>query len=320
MLERKLKTRRVERNGRSVLVKRLLLISCCVVGLAFVPAASADTLLLDWSSVLPGLTDTYDPNSANVCDSGQIQCVDIVINEMQRRFAPLAASCDHNALFALLYLRVTQTYRQEVGADPNFFSDNNFVNHEDIVFADRYFDAFDNYASGRLSLVPQAWQIAFKAAEAHAVSGTGNLLLGVNAHVQRDLPFVLAAIGLVKPDGTSRKPDHDKVNQILYDAYGPAISEGAARFDPSINMNLPSPLVTALGNQTFFQTVEAWRETAWRNAERLVSAPDATSRAAVAQDIENYAASQAQLISSLTAYAPLQSSASRDAFCAVNHG
>jgi hypothetical protein len=301
-------------------MKRCLLIVSCLAGLTLSATASADTLLLDWSAVLPGLTETYDPNSANVCDSGQIQCVDIVANEMQRRFAPLAQSCNHNALFSLFYLRVTQTYRQEVGADPNFFTDNNFVNHEDIVFADRYFDAYDNYAAGRLPLVPQAWQIAFNAAAAHAVSGTGDLLLGVNAHVQRDLPFVLAAIGLVKPDGTSRKPDHDKVNQILYDAYGPAIQEAAARFDPSVNTNLPLPLANALGYQTLFNAVEAWRETAWRNAERLVSAPDDVSRAAVAQDIENYAATQAQMIRDTTAYAPLQSSASRDAYCAVNHG
>lgn len=83
-------------------------------------------------------------------------------------------------------------------------------------------------------------------------------------------------------------------------------------------MNLPLPVATALGNQTFFQVVEGWRETAWRNAERLVSAPDAASRAAVAQDIENYAASQAPLISGLTANGPLQTSAARDAYCAAH--
>jgi hypothetical protein len=284
------------------------------------PGASADTLLLDWSSLLPGLTDTYTPNSANACNSGQIQCVDATINEMQRRFAPLATSCDHNALFALLYLRVTQTYRREAGSDPNFFSDNAFVNHEDGVFAERYYDAYDHYVSGRVDLVPQAWQIAFNAAKAHAVSGLGDLLLGVNAHVQRDLPFVLAAIGLVKPDGTSRKPDHDKVNQILYDAYGPALQEAAARFDPSVNVTLPLPVASSLGNQAFFNLVEAWREIAWRNAERLVSAPDDASRAAVSKDIENYAASQAQLIRGTNSYGLLQTSAVRDAYCAISHG
>jgi Family of unknown function (DUF5995) len=310
---------------------RLLLLSltCAVVVLS--PArALADTttttittdptsILVDWSSLLPGLTDQYTPNSANDCVAGRVTCVDATIREMQRRFGPLATSCDHNALFALLYLRVTQQYRQAV-SNPSYFSDNAFVNHEDAVFAKYYFRAIDNYNAGNYTGVPQAWMIALNAASTRSVSGEGDLLLGVNAHVQRDLPFVLAAIGLVKPDGTSRKPDHDLVNQVLYAAYQPAIAEAAQRFDPSVNFTLPGPLQTA-SYQTFFQAVEAWRETAWRNAERLVSAPDAATYAQVAQSIEDYATSQAVAIQATNAYMPpLTSTASRDAYCAVNHG
>ena len=277
------------------------------------------SVLVDWSSLLPGLTDQYDPNSANECVAGRVTCVDATIREMERRFGPLATSCDHNALFALLYLRVTQQYRQAV-SNPSYFSDNAFVNHEDAVFAKYYFRAIDNYNAGNYAGVPQAWMIALNAAATRSVSGEGDLLLGVNAHVQRDLPFVLAAIGLVKPDGTSRKPDHDLVNQILYAAYEPAITEAAQRFDPSVNFTLPGPLQTA-SYTTFFQAVEAWREIAWRNAERLVSAPDAATYAQVAQSIEDYATSQAMAIQATDAYLPpLTSTASRDAYCAINHG
>jgi hypothetical protein len=283
--------------------------------------AVADDLnpLIDWSTLLPGLTDQYEPDSANACSSGKVKCVDSVIREMTRRFNPSARSCDHNSLFSLLYLRVTEHYRQAV-SDPHFFADNAFVNHEDAVFANYYFRAVDDYRAGRIDRVPLAWQVALDAARDRSVSGTGDLLLGVNAHVQRDLPYVLEAIGLVKPDGSSRKPDHDKVNQVLYSAYEPAITEGAQRFDPSINFELPAPF-SAYGYQTFFQAVEAWREAAWRNAERLVSAPDAASRAFVAQQIEDYAASQAQLIRASTAYlSPLQTTSDRDAYCATHHG
>ena len=53
-----------------------------------------------------------------------------------------------------------------------------------------------------------------------------------------------------------------------------------------MNLTLPGPL-QALGYQTFFQAVEGWREIAWRNAERLVSAPNAAARAVVAQQIDH---------------------------------
>jgi hypothetical protein len=303
-------------------MRRCLLLVCAVSSFAFAATARADTLLVDWSSLLPSIGDQYDPNSSNICTAGHIQCVNTVFNEMDRRFEPLASSCDHNALFALLYLRVTQTYYNQVSANPNFFTDTDFVNHEDPTFARRYFDAYDAYQAGNLSQVPMAWQIAFNAARNRTVSGTGDLLLGVNAHVQRDLPFVLAAIGLTFPDGTSRKPDHDKVNQILYDAYGPALSEAAQRFDPTVDTSVPfqPALGTAVGNQTLFNTVEAWREIAWRNAQRLVAAQGTPAYAQVAQSIEDYATSQAQLIAAATQNAPGRGSAARDAYCAANNG
>jgi hypothetical protein len=62
--------------------------------------------------------------------------------------------------------------------------------------------------------VPQAGLAALDAAVDHQVSGDGNLFLGMSAHVNR-LPFVLAAIGLTVSGGTSRKADHEKVNQFL---------------------------------------------------------------------------------------------------------
>ena len=277
------------------------------------PARGDDPL--PWSSLLPGLTSGYDPTSQDVCRSGRIQCVDGVIREMTRRFDPLASSCSHNAVFALLYLIVTEYYREDV-EDPNFFSDNAFVNYEDAYFAEQYFSAFDNWYDGQQELVPQAWQIAFAAADAHSVSGIGNLLLGVNAHVNRDLPFVLAYIGLVKPDGTSRKPDHDKVNEVFYQAYGPAFAAAEQRFDPTIS----NPTFDGMpyDDDLFLQTLVAWREEAWRNAERLVSASTPADRAQVATSIEQAAADEARVIVAATAYPPGETSAARDAYCALH--
>ena len=298
---------------------RSITVGALVALLLMVGAGAAkadDPPFVGWTTLLPGLTTDYEPNSDNDCAAGRTRCVDAVIREMQRRFDPLATACDHDAIFSLTYLRTTEEYRRTI-EDPTFFEDTPFVNHEDAVFAGYYFDAYDNWHSPHRAEVPRAWAIAFQAADQRAVSAAGNLVLGINAHVQRDLPFVLAAIGMVKPDGSSRKPDHDRVNEFLNRVADELYPEIARRFDPTID---DGELPGTADNFAEFQIIPTWREIAWRNAERLVSASSAEARAQVAAQIEAYAASQALILRSIYQYGPLGSSAARDAFCAVHHG
>jgi Family of unknown function (DUF5995) len=166
--------------------------------------------------------------------------------------------------------------------------------------------------------VPQSWLTAFDAAKNKKVSGSGDLLLGMNAHINRDLPYVMAAVGLVAPDGSTRKVDYDAVEAWLYDATAPLIAEFAARFDPSMD-DSADPF--GIGNWTLFQAVSSWRENAWRNAEALVSATTPEERAMVSANIESQANAAAQAIVNSQAYVPLLSSTvPRDNFCAAHKG
>ena len=294
---------------------RLPFVAVLTVVLTFVlpsMARAEDPPFVGWSSLLAGTSTGFEPTSEDDCVAGREACIDKVIREMDRRFRPLAERCDHDAIFALGYLRTTEEYRRSI-QDPHFFQDTAFVNHEDAVFAAYYVEAFDAWHSGDRDRVPPAWQVAFRAADEKSLPASGNLVLGVNAHIQADLPFVLAGIGLVKPDGSSRKADHDKVNEFLNRVTDDMIPEMARRFDPTID---DGDLPTFVDDVLTFQSIPAWREIAWRNAERLVAAPDAASRARVAADIHAYAASQARLLASATAYRLLQTSAPRDRYCA----
>jgi Family of unknown function (DUF5995) len=296
--------------------KRLVALGALILALGAPCAAVADDPpFVGWSALLPSLALPYDPASPDDCIAGRSQCVDKTIREMTRRLDPLASSCDHNAIFSLTYLRVTQEYRRTI--DEPFFDDTSFVNYEDTLFAHYYFAAYDSWAAGQTEDVPPAWRIAFNAAARHTDSAVGDLFLGINAHVQRDLPLILYSIGLVAPDGTSRKPDHDRVDQILNRVTDDVIAEIARRFDPTIDdTNLP----TSLDDATLFQTIAAWREKAWRNAEALAAAPTPGARDLVVAQIENDAASEARTIAAGAAYPPLLGgSASRDAYCAIHH-
>ena len=287
-----------------------------LVACAWPTAASADDPpFVGWSALLPALSIPYDVTSPDDCIAGRAQCVDKTIREMTKRFDPLASSCDHNAIFALVYLRVTEEYRRTI--DAPFFDNTSFVNYEDGIFAHDYFDAYDAWASGQRADVPRAWRIAFDAARDRRVSAIGDLLLGINAHVQRDLPFVLYSIGLVAPDGSSRKPDHDRVDEILNRVTDDVVAEIARRFDPTIDdTNLPGPV----DDFTIFQLLAAWREAAWRNAEALAAAPTAAARDLVAWQIESNAATTAAEITLAAQYPPLSSAgATRDSYCAAHH-
>ena len=140
----------------------------------------------------------------------------------------------------------------------------------------------------------------------------------MNAHINRDLPYVMAAVGLVAPDGSSRKADYDAVEAWLYDATAPLIAEFAGRFDPSMD-DTADPF--GIGNAALFQMVSLWRENAWRNAEALVSAPTAAARAQVSALIETEANLVAQGILTSQSYLPfLITTGPRDAFCATHNG
>jgi len=150
------------------------------------------------------------------------------------------------------------------------------------------------------------------------VTGTGDLLLAMNAHINRDLPYVLASVGLVAPDGSSRKPDYDKVEDFLAKATEPMIAEDAQRFDASMD-DAHDPLDATYS--LVMQVISAGRENAWRNAEALVSAPTPEARALVEANIEREANATARALLLTQRYVPpLTSSMARQRQCAAHNG
>ncbi len=281
------------------------------------PSASATTdPNVSWSSYLAGGTEAFVPSSEDDCVAGRDTCLKATLKDLARIADDTAESCSHDAVFARAYLRMTQTYRWSRDI-PGYYDDVPFANHQDAVFAKYYTDAYDADRSGDRASVPEPWRIAFDASRDKRVTGSGSLLLGMNAHINRDLPFVLAGVGLVAPDGSSRKPDYDAVEKWLYTATEPMLAEFATRFDPTID---DADDQDGLSNLALFQMVSAWREAAWRNAEALVSAPTPEVRAQVAASIEAGATQTAKTLLATQSYAPpLTSSGPRDQWCAAHH-
>ena len=114
------------------------------------------------------------------------------------------------------------------------------------------------------------------------------MLLGINAHVQNDMPFVLASMGLRTKSGRSRKPDHDFTNGTLNRGYPRVVAAVRKRYDSAMDLS-NSPLIP-LDDLAGLELTRTWREVVWRNAERLLNAETRARAHQVAQSIEDYAA------------------------------
>jgi hypothetical protein len=103
------------------------------------------------------------------------------------------------------------------------------------------------------------------------------MFLGINAHVNRDLPFVLYRLGMVRDDAgyDDRYEDHQRVDAVLAATRPVAFPQIGLTLDPTIFD--PSLLPAMAPDLTDPVVSPTWRQHAWEQAERLAAAPDAAA-------------------------------------------
>ena len=244
---------------RNLIAGLALALAGVIVGAPMASAQDPGPAYTDWNPQQIGFPSNASASPRANCAKDSGRCIDRTIAEMYRRFNTVVPTCDDNNVFSLTYIRVTEDIRNAVG--DGFYPDEAWLNRQDATFARSYFLAYDNYQAGRTALVPPSWRIAFDAGRDGKVEGIGNLLLSMNAHVNRDFPFILYHAGLVDSKGNSYKAQHDSYNQRLRALYRPMIDELSTRFDDSINdYDIPG---TTADDDALFDLLVAWREAAW---------------------------------------------------------
>lgn len=281
---------------------------------AHAPAASGGPVPdINWTRLLPplGSPSTPQPGPVPHCRVSKPSCIDTEVRRMTRLRDRLG--CDHRAVFATTYLTLTKVLRRTLQTQ-HLYQHPHYLYTEDALFADMYFSTVHAYQRG--AHVPQAWRIAFETAAQGNANGAQDILLGINAHVQNDMPFVIAALGLATRDGSSRKPDHDAVNNVLTKAYAPVVHAIRDHYDSLVGYtnNDATPLDDFAG----LQLVRGWREQVWREAERLANARTKAARRHVVQQIHAYAGASAEAIASANLGLPPGYRATRDAYCAAH--
>ena len=112
--------------------------------------------------------------------------------------------------FAALYRKVTLKVKE--GISTGFFEDGPRMELLDVLFANRYLEAFEQ---NRKQIPPtRSWQLAFETSKRWWPIVLQHLLLGMNAHINLDLGIAAAR---TSPGQTVRslKNDFNKINDIL---------------------------------------------------------------------------------------------------------
>jgi hypothetical protein len=140
--------------------------------------------------------------------------IDEVVEALQRRLDDLPAGLDHRRVFIETYRRTTEAVGAAVAA--TYFEDPDWVTRWDVAFAELFLVAYDADLAG--GEVPRPWRLAFAADPSLPV--LAHLLLGMNAHINYDLPPAMLAViddaefaDQVLLD--RRRRDHERIDRIL---------------------------------------------------------------------------------------------------------
>jgi Family of unknown function (DUF5995) len=137
-----------------------------------------------------------------------------VIGRMEAVLAQLREHRDPRRFFHATYLRTTRAVGAELAAGG--FLDAAWVERWDVAFAGFYLDALESGLRGER--VPGPWAAAFGAGG--AVAPVRHVLLGMNAHINYDLPLALLAVISDAEFGdpallARREADHRHIDQVL---------------------------------------------------------------------------------------------------------
>jgi hypothetical protein len=167
--------------------------------------------------------------------------------------------------FNRLYLAVTRAVHEDVDGRPTF-EDPDFLSRLDVVFANFYFAAYDDWAAG--GRCPDAWRPLFAAREHAWRRPIQFALTGMNAHINHDLPLALVATceerGLAPEKASPQYRDFERVNKLLSDV------EGRVRrwFESGLIADLDR-LTGDEADALAMWSISDARELAWDQAETL---------------------------------------------------
>jgi len=198
-----------------------------------------------------------------------------LIARMAAMLESLRARRDQRQFFHATYLRTTIAVAGDI--ERGGFLDAGWVQRWDVAFAELYLDALEASLAGERPARP--WDIAFGAGA--GLPALRHVLLGMNAHINYDLPEALLAV-ISDEDFrdetliTRREADHRAIDRALVSRVGAEADELARISGPVPRLDRMLRPLSQLGTRRFLREA---REKVWANAIALSHArrrgPDA---------------------------------------------
>jgi hypothetical protein len=234
----------------------------------------------------PGQQPEPPPPGPPAYDPVPYTTIAAVVAEMTRRWQALRRRGDWGAVFAETYLRTTENILA-ASAQAGAFENPAWLVQLDCAFAHRYFVAHDCWTQS--TECPPPWKLAFQAAREKRTLVIQDLLLGMSAHINYDLPYALDAT--VPPDLPpdqldSYWRDHNRMNALLA-ATVDVVQQAASEYDPLLRVVDDLGPDDELGTG---QLIDIWRARSWAYFLLLRRAADrAIAEQMIAQSAGEYA-------------------------------
>lgn len=200
-----------------------------------------------------------------------------VVDRMRDRLDTLPPGLEHRRVFLSTYLRTTVAVGNAVRAAR--FEDPDWVEAWDVVFADLYLEAHDADLAGPPRRASRPWRLAFAAPP--DLPPLRQVLLGINAHVNYDLPQALLAV--ISDDDFEdpalmdrRRRDHERIDGVLAERVG---AEDGELTSTAGGKSLLDQVLTPLNRLSSRRFLRESRRKVWHNTVELQRArldgPDA---------------------------------------------
>jgi hypothetical protein len=205
----------------------------------------------------------------------QAQTIDEVLSILEIIIADAERNGNRTGYFAALYHKVTSQVKN--GIARGIFNDGTRMERLDVLFANRYLEAFESWQNHKP--LTRSWEVAFAATEKSSPLILQHLLLGISAHINLDLG--IAAVEVMKSEKLDNiHHDFDTINAIISSLTYEVIHE----------LDRMSPLLSFIGfhanktNSFLVQfSIGNARDGAWCFAEELSQLKDAEYTAHIAQ-------------------------------------